>query len=296
MNAKKLAKKLLGPQLTHKIGTRFLFKEKPELKTLISPNSSLKGIHEGQRCFIFGNGPSLNNVDFSLFENEYSFTVNMLTKNPNFYKLKTNYHMWADENFFNLDMSKPEDRAILESMKNVNAGDNTPVVFYKDTAKDLIEKYELKNKLNIRYYSQGCWENWNANSKISFDEPVPGFGTVVHYCICLAVYMGFKEIYLMGCDCTGIFNALEAWIHLEDSSAQTLQYAYEVSDDDKKISQKGHLNCSVKNEFLGWVHLFEDYDKLYHYCKNNGVALFNASKPTLLQDVPRINLDSIIHK
>ena len=77
MNAKKLAKKLLGPQLTHKIGTRFLFKEKPELKTLISPNSSLKGIHQGQRCFIFGNGPSLNNVDFSLFENEYSFTVNI---------------------------------------------------------------------------------------------------------------------------------------------------------------------------------------------------------------------------
>lgn len=32
-----------------------------------------KGIHEGQRCFIIGNGPSLKPEDLDLLEHEYTF-------------------------------------------------------------------------------------------------------------------------------------------------------------------------------------------------------------------------------
>jgi len=35
-----------------------------------------RGIHEGERCFIVGNGPSLNKTDFSLLRNEKTFAVN----------------------------------------------------------------------------------------------------------------------------------------------------------------------------------------------------------------------------
>ena len=33
---------------------------------------------------------------------------------------------------------------------------------------------------------------------------IPSFTTVVQYCIIVAIYMGFNEIYLLGCDSTGI--------------------------------------------------------------------------------------------
>ena len=293
MNLKQTTKKILGIKLSHRIATKLRFCKDPELKKLIAKNSEFKNIHKNKRCFIFGNGPSLKNLDFSIFGNEYTITVNQLPKNHNFYKLKTNYHVWADENFFKLDDSKPEDMEIIQTMKAVNCKDNKPVVFYKDTARNMVRKYSLDEELDIKYYAQGCWEIWDTKNYFEFDEPVPGFGTVVHYCICLAVYMGFSEIYLLGCDCTGIVNAIEGWLNLENSGKQKLQYAYEVSENEKKVSQRGHMNCSMKDEFMGWAKLFDDYERLRDYCANKNVRLYNATTPSLLQSINKIDLKEL---
>ena len=67
---------------------------------LLKNNKKYKNIHNGKRCFIFGSGPSLMNIDFGLFENEYVFTVNQLPRKKDFDKLKSNYHFWADDCFF----------------------------------------------------------------------------------------------------------------------------------------------------------------------------------------------------
>lgn len=294
MSIKYSIKKILGPKLSHKIGAYLFFTKNKDVKVNLKANVELKNKYHGKRCFIFGNGPSLKKLDFSKFENEYTFTVNQLPKNPNFDKLKTTFHMYADENFFNLDFSKPEDIEIIETMKKINTKDNKPICFYKNTAYEMIKQSGLDEILDIRYYAQGCWELWDPKCYFSFDDLVPGFGTVVHYCICLAVYMGFSEIYLLGCDCTGIINAIEGWMNLENSDNQNLQYAYDVSETEKKVHQRGHMNCSMKDEFFGWGHLFNDYEKLRDYCAHKGVKLYNATWPTLLQSIEMVNIEDII--
>jgi hypothetical protein len=37
-----------------------------------------KDIHRGKRCFIIGNGPSLNQLDLTLLKNEYTFGMNRI--------------------------------------------------------------------------------------------------------------------------------------------------------------------------------------------------------------------------
>ncbi|MFO7997093.1 MAG: hypothetical protein R6U93_08195, partial [Dehalococcoidia bacterium] len=39
---------------------------------------ALKDKHEGQRCFIIGNGPSLRNTDLSLLRDEVTFGLNRI--------------------------------------------------------------------------------------------------------------------------------------------------------------------------------------------------------------------------
>lgn len=39
---------------------------------------SLKNKHQGKRCFIIGNGPSLNQTDLTLLKNEYTFGLNRI--------------------------------------------------------------------------------------------------------------------------------------------------------------------------------------------------------------------------
>lgn len=295
MNIKHIVKIILGKALSHKLGSYLYFRRNRDVKELLKINIDLKDKYKGKRCFIFGNGPSLKSLDFSKFKDEYTFTVNLLTKHPNYEKLKTSFHMYADENFFYKDSTDAEIKEVVEAIKKINTKDNKPICFFKNTASDFLKKCGLDNMLNIRYFAQGAWEQWDSRNYFSFDDLVPGFGTVVQYCICLAVYMGFSEIYLLGCDCTGIINAIEGWMNLDNSGNQNLQYAYKVSEDEKKIHQRGHMNCSIKDEFLGWGHLFNDYEKLRDYCSDKGVKIYNATRPTLLQSIELVNIDDILN-
>ena len=59
---------------------------------LLKRNETLKGIHEGKRCFILGSGASLNELDLKKLENEYSFGSNFIFNHtdclpPTFYTM-----------------------------------------------------------------------------------------------------------------------------------------------------------------------------------------------------------------
>ena len=49
-------------------------------KQFLKENRKYKDINKGQRCFILGNGPSLNLYDLSVLSNETVFAVNEFVK------------------------------------------------------------------------------------------------------------------------------------------------------------------------------------------------------------------------
>ena len=144
---------------------------------------------KGKRCFVVGNGPSLNTLDLSLLENEYSFGVNGI-----FYKTE---EMGYKPTFY-----------VVEDIHVVN--DNI----------DAINKYEAEHKFfpsiywpKIRNNSRTIFFNMNR----SFYESTSSYYTIPRfsadcseriYCgqsvtiinLQLAYYMGFEEVYLVGMD------------------------------------------------------------------------------------------------
>ena len=72
----------------------------------------LRNKYIDERCFILGNGPSLNKVDFSLLKGEFTFGVNGI-----FYKTK--------ENGFKPTFYVVEDKAVMND--NVEAINNYDV-------------------------------------------------------------------------------------------------------------------------------------------------------------------------
>lgn len=247
--------------------------------------------HEGQRCFILGNGPSLSSVDFSQLADEYTFSVNQLPRNKEFKSLKTTYHMWSDRIFFELKSGCPEDMELLEVMKSVNSGGNQPTVFYEITALPMIKEFHLESEVAIEYFK--C-VNLNLDimlkQKLDFTHSVPNMPTVVHSAVCLAVYMGFKEIYLLGCDCTGFINTAKNKLALGNES----MYGYTITDNERKRMEKAANQRSVKDELESYVKLLEVYEQLYTYCKNNGVCLYNATEGSLLESVPRVRIETVL--
>lgn len=291
---KNIIKTFLGKKLYNCLAGTYFLKRNPDFKRYSSKNAELKNKYAGKRCFIIGNGPSLKTVDFSQLADEYTFTVNQLPRNDKFGKMKTNFHVWADERFFNLDLSKSEDLELFNVMKAVSTEDNNPVVFYKWTAREMIERNHLEKTLNIRYFGDIGMDIPKAltfGGALNICEPLPIFSTVIHYAICLAVYMGFQEIFLLGCDCTGFISTAQAKL----KNANQSEYAYSITDNEKKRMERISDKTSIRNELLWYAELFDTYDFMKRYCEKQGVKLLNATKNTLLESIPRVDLATLLH-
>ncbi|CAM1348064.1 6-hydroxymethylpterin diphosphokinase MptE-like protein [Tenacibaculum insulae] len=150
---------------------------------------NLKDKYKGKRCFIVGNGPSLNKLDLGKLKNEYSFAVNGI-----FYKTK---EMGYKPNFYVV-----EDKAVMnDNTKEINDYDCDYKFFPS------IYKPKIKNRKNTFFF--------NMNRSF-YNEKSPYFETPRFSLDCenrvyagqsvtidnlqLAYYLGFTEVYLIGMD------------------------------------------------------------------------------------------------
>ncbi|MBQ7546041.1 MAG: DUF115 domain-containing protein [Clostridia bacterium] len=285
---KHLLRKMYNKALTTAFYYRYKIKH-PELRTILN-NKKFENCHAGERCFILGNGPSLKMEDLSLLRDEIVFTVNQATRIPQFRELKSNYHFWADQNFFKIDENKPEDMELLQTMCAVADGNPELECFFPIVQYDFVKKFHLDEKMHVNYFYTGDIMRDDFRGRIDFTKPVFGFGTVVQWCITLAVYMGFSEIYLLGCDNTHIITTIKSVLHRNDDA----DYAYAVSENEKKRMEK-MLAASSLEAYLGsYLRTLQEYRRLYRYCTDKNITLVNCSAETVLDSIPRKRLTDVL--
>lgn len=268
---------------------RYKYTNKNEYE-LIKKNEQYRNIHKGKRCFVIGNGPSLKDQDLSLLENEYVITVNQIARNKDFKKIKTNYHFWADPVFFNLAEDKPEDMELLKVFKSVNTENNTPECFLPVFAYEFVQKYGLDKHIRVNYFNPKLHFFENYTKEIDFTKFIPGFQTVVQSGIAFAIFMGFSEINLLGCDTTGIITTINTV--LDQDKGDT--YGYTVTQNElKRIKENATLN-NMETVFAGWTKILQLYDYLYQYCQRRNIKLINCSGTTIIDSIPRRNYEETI--
>ena len=163
-----------------------------EIKALIRKNRKYQNFHKGERCFILATGPSLNTLSLTNINNlkgEVLFGVNSLYKSDIMNGLTPTYYSLFD-NLYLGEYSK-----VFKDIKN-KYGDSTPTFITDYRARPIIEElgedtqaiytYSKKFPVNIIHSVV------DRNMYISMN--------VVSGTILTAIYMGFKEIYLLGCD------------------------------------------------------------------------------------------------
>lgn len=151
--------------------------------------ASFYNAYKGKRCFIIGNGPSLNKHDLSLLKDEYTFGVNSF-----YYKTR--------ETGFTPFFYVVEDSSVMkENIEEIRRYD-APFKFFPTNYKSLHPKQP--NTFFFRM-NRGFYEKSSPN------YVVPRFSTDasdILYCgqsvtyinLQLAYFMGFEEVYLIGMD------------------------------------------------------------------------------------------------
>lgn len=153
-----------------------------------------KNKYIGKRCFIIATGPSLTLDDLNLLKNEITFGMNSITK---IYQ-KTDFR----PTFYGI-----QDHIVYDKMENeiLKYYENENNVFVSDRIKwhSKIGKNWNIFPLNMSYHAYKRWFHNEFFAKFSSDIyriVYSGF-SITYSLIEIAVYMGFKEIYLIGADC-----------------------------------------------------------------------------------------------
>jgi len=137
--------------------------------------NEFKDKHKGERCFVLGNGPSLENVDFSLLEGAVTFGMNGIFKNT--WGFMPDYYVCVNPMLLN-----QWGRQIMEL----------------DTVRFLSE---IPNAPELE--GETVWMDTSLREpKFTYemDQPIWEGYTVTFVCLQLAYYMGFEEVIMLGVD------------------------------------------------------------------------------------------------
>jgi|688.fasta_scaffold728442_1 hypothetical protein len=151
--------------------------------------SNLKNMHEGERCCIIGNGPSLNKIDITKLNGQPSFSVNSI-----YYKIKS-------DNFIPYYYSVEDRFVFIENICEIRAIPAKTKFFPKTYA----SLYPNTNNvcfinLDLDFYNPKSPYHYIPRFSLNCADIIYAGQTVTFMNMQLALYMGFKEIILVGMD------------------------------------------------------------------------------------------------
>lgn len=149
----------------------------------------LKNKFAGERCFIVGNGPSLNELDLNFLKDEYSFAVNSI-----YYKTR---EMGYRPSFYVVE----DPHVIKDNIKEINDYD-CDYMFFPSKFKSKFKKGDNRYFVNLDYSFFNDVSPYYEKPRFSQDCAAEVFCgqsvTIVN--LQLAYYLGFSEVYLIGID------------------------------------------------------------------------------------------------
>lgn len=219
----------------------------------------LKGKYEGKRCFVIATGPSLKLDDVLMLKDEFTFGMN-------------NICLLYDKTSWRPSILGIQDTSVYERLESrlQDSSDNVWVSSF------LADRYPSARQfkqypINHAYmlYNYLCTDKLSVKFSDNAFKVVYDAYSITFSLMQIAVYMGFKEIYLLGCDCNQAVGKQNHFMengHVEDS--QKL-----AGSADRNIFS----HCEIKK-----------------FCDARGVKVYNATRGGCLEVYPRIQLEEVL--
>lgn len=217
----------------------------------------LQNRHLNDRCFIVATGPSLTFEDLSLLKNEICFGMNSICKILDKTDWRPTYFGIQDA----LVYEKLE-KEIKENIKcDVFVGANLKEDF------DIPDKYIVFPFNHLYHLAEIDIDKYYSLFSDNCYAMIYDGYSITYSLIQIAVYMGFKEIYLLGCDCNYPSNKQNHFVE----SGFVDKYAYKNYD--KMIT---------------------GYKAAKKYADAHNIKIINCTRGGMLEVFPRMKLEDVL--
>jgi len=232
----------------------------------------LQNKHKGKSCFVVGNGPSVNDIDFTKLIDKNVIVTNCFHMHPIWPQLKNVYHVELNGAFrYNRET---KDWKVTNLLRNKNAIYILRKKFSREWNNTCIPNTRKVFLRLIRSPSifEGNYE-WNLKNGSVWANT-----GVIEGSMALAQYMGFKKIYLIGCDATPYYD---------DNGDASNAYFYNWKNTPTTYWPKKIDNNDYKNMIEAWRIL----SRLF---KEKGIEVYNLSRRSNLDMFEIKDIEEII--
>jgi hypothetical protein len=258
--------------------------------------SQYRDCHVGERCWLMGNGPSLNKMDLELFKNEIIFASNSVFLLFDRLSWRPNYYSCVDTRVLP-DISS-EIRQMLLTYPEITAFFPSELILSDGSSRILNTRLIISGCPNATFFQQKLMDctdlpssSFSLNSSLSFVSP----NTVTITLMQLACFMGFASIYLIGCDTTYKVNSsvIQSGPTAFGTKGQKLLLTSTKDDDSNHFVSnyfgKGRKWHNPKTEAM-----IRHYSNAKHVLDDAGVRVFNATVGGNLEVFERVDYRQVL--
>lgn len=246
--------------------------------------NKFRDIHWGERCFIVGNGPSLQVEDLDKLKGEFTFAMNSIYHLYQYTAWRPTYYITVSSTLIKHELGGIQE--FIDMIEECDAVFTTMLTCLFDYREDkeMDKVYYLKT-LNYE-------ETAELGNRFSEDcsKQVYCSSTVLYVALQLAVYMGFKKIYLVGVDCS--FS-----VESNEDGGITINNTMDYN----KLIQQNRDNSNfteILSEKYGNVHnsyeTVKEYKTARDYADAHKIHIYNATRGGKLDVFERMDFDKIV--
>jgi len=239
-------------------------------RVLLRKNFALRDIHKGERCFILATGPSIKHQDLKLLQDEICIAVSNFFVHPDYAVVDPKYHCIAPYH-------PPITEVAWQNwMDEIEKSTRDTKMFFGLTDKNRNESRGYFKGRDLYYLRFGGLWGKILPHDVDISRTLPGPQSVTIMALYIALYMGFKEIYLLGCD--------HDWLlHMNKS-----RHFY--PEKNHAIVRSGYnewFQEDLEEQFQDYIILWQQYKVIREIANQKGVRIFNATEGGLLDVFPR---------
>lgn len=264
---------------------------KKKYGSILIKNKALENTKRGRRCFILGTGPSINEQNVLKLKDEETFVVNTFWNYPKYLTLNPKYYVVVDT--YNFPNAESRGSAWIEDLiKREKIVSQLPTkLFFNIAGKEFIEKNGLYKNNEVYYLAFHRFFTEDLKFNIEIDKVLPNVKNVILACLITALYMGFEEVYLLGCEHN--FLVYPSNLHYEKFK---MFHDLKMNVNDPEEIKKYALDIAPYERHIDHAKiLFKNYRLFYQKAKqlNPKFTVYNATPNSFLDVFEFINFSDI---
>ena len=248
-------------------------------QSLFEKNEKLKDIHTNDRCFVIATGPSLKEQDLTLLKDEITIGVSGLYTHKDIKIFNPKYYVSTPIFRYHGDLYDEE--TFIADLREMDAALNDETIMFFDIYdKPYIERNGVFKNKEIHWLQ---YIPWDEESFTEIDlKNLPNIRVASEVMFYVALYLGFKEIYLLGIDHT--------WF---DSRGTNVYFDQSRNDKFFKPGKEVSEEKGFDSEFQMWAHtlIFKKY-KAFQSMRRN-IYNANTNDNTYVDMFPKVKYEDL---